>query len=521
MVAGMLGAMLLFFGRQENIPALKWWGTAYLLGAASVAIWTIGGPTLGETLSLALNAVGFVACGMVWNASRVFHGRKPNLPGLVLGAIAWIGAAVALPSPGSRDAPDRSAPAIVAVYAALTASELWTERRRAHADGAGRRSRCRCMHGCVLMLPILLGDLLRPHDDTFSSSIWVTVFSIELVLYAIGTVFVIFMLVSDRAVTVHKTAASIDPLDRHVQPPRLCRSTVAGDRARSRRRPAGDGDDLRHRPFQVDQRPFRPSGGRRDPQTVLDRRDQQPAHQRSVGTDRRRGVRGAAAVLAGRGRARGRTRARGVRGIRASCARTGRSIPPSASAWPADRRAPNSKCCWRRPTPRSIRPSAAAAIASRPRRNCRCRWKTGGARPQALRARPLPQPGVAPVEARRGGNPAVYHSIDIIPAMDSIRTTKSPGRPDVARSCSRLGARRFCLHVLHARTNIETALISSAARRAATAGSSSRWPADAVRRLRADGRRHGAAVQLSLRTSWMPGRREAPFSLRARPGLET
>jgi diguanylate cyclase (GGDEF)-like protein len=62
------------------------------------------------------------------------------------------------------------------------------------------------------MLPILLGDLLRAHDETFSSSVWVTAFSIELVLYAIGTVFVIFMLVSDRAVTVHKSAASIDPL---------------------------------------------------------------------------------------------------------------------------------------------------------------------------------------------------------------------------------------------------------------------------------------------------------------------
>ena len=37
-------------------------------------------------------------------------------------------------------------------------------------------------------------------------------FSVELVLYAIGTVFVIFMLVSDRAVTAHKTAASMDPL---------------------------------------------------------------------------------------------------------------------------------------------------------------------------------------------------------------------------------------------------------------------------------------------------------------------
>jgi diguanylate cyclase (GGDEF)-like protein len=62
------------------------------------------------------------------------------------------------------------------------------------------------------MLPILLGDLLRSHDENFANSFWVTLFSIELVLYAIGTVFVIFMMVSDRAVAVHKTAASVDPL---------------------------------------------------------------------------------------------------------------------------------------------------------------------------------------------------------------------------------------------------------------------------------------------------------------------
>src|SRR5260221_9279356 len=96
MVAAMLGAMLLFVGTQENIPALKWWGTAYLLGAASVALWTFASTTLGEMLSLALNAIGFVACGMVWNAARVFHGRKPNLPGLVLGAMAWIAAVMVL-----------------------------------------------------------------------------------------------------------------------------------------------------------------------------------------------------------------------------------------------------------------------------------------------------------------------------------------------------------------------------------------------------------------------------------------
>jgi diguanylate cyclase (GGDEF)-like protein len=210
MVAGMLGAMLTVFGNQEKIPALKWWGSAYLLGAGSIAIWTITGSKLGDPLSLTLNAAGFIACGMVWNASRVFHGRKPNIPGLVLGAIAWVGTVLTLP-------PEHAAlkltvgAAIIAIYAALTAAELWTERRRA-MQKRWPTVAVPVLHGCVLMLPILVGNFLHPHNEAFSSSIWVTVFSVELVLYAIGTVFIIFMLVSDRAVTAHKTAASVDPL---------------------------------------------------------------------------------------------------------------------------------------------------------------------------------------------------------------------------------------------------------------------------------------------------------------------
>jgi diguanylate cyclase (GGDEF)-like protein len=210
MVAAMLGTMLLFFGRQENIPALKWWGTAYLLGAASVALWTLGGNRLGDMLSLALSAVGFVACGMVWNASRVFHGRKPNLPGLVLGAIAWI-AAVTTVAPEASVMRITVGAGIVAIYTALTAAELWSERRRT-LQKRWPAIVVPALHGFVLMLPILLGDLLHRHEEIFSGSIWVTVFSIELVLYAVGTVFVIFMLVSERTVTVHRTAASMDPL---------------------------------------------------------------------------------------------------------------------------------------------------------------------------------------------------------------------------------------------------------------------------------------------------------------------
>jgi diguanylate cyclase (GGDEF)-like protein len=210
MVAAMLGAMLLFFGRQENITALKWWGTAYLLGAASIALWTFAGNAFGEMFSLAMSALGFVACGMVWNASRVFHGRKPNLPGLFLGAIAWIAAAVTL-LPEAAAMRLTIGAGIVAVYAALTAAELWSERRRT-MQARWPAIAVPVAHGFALMLPILLGNLLYPDGGTFSGSIWVTIFSVELMLYAIGTVFVIFILVSERTVTVHKTAASMDPL---------------------------------------------------------------------------------------------------------------------------------------------------------------------------------------------------------------------------------------------------------------------------------------------------------------------
>ena len=53
-------------------------------------------------------------------------------------------------------------------------------------------------------------------------------FAVELVLYAVGTVFVIFMLVSERTVTAHKTAASIDPLTGMFNRRGFCRSTARG-----------------------------------------------------------------------------------------------------------------------------------------------------------------------------------------------------------------------------------------------------------------------------------------------------
>lgn len=210
LAAAMLGVLLLFFWRQEKIAALGWWGAAYILGAASVALWTVGGTELGWELSLAVNAVGFIACGLMWDAARAFHGRPANWIGVIAGPALWIAAVVSL-DPIDPEMRMMLGAGIVAIYASLTAAELWRERRKS------LRSRWPAiavpvMHGAVLMLPIVMGDMFRPGNASSMSQVWVAAFAAELVIYAVGTVFIIFMLVSERTVTAHKTAASVDPL---------------------------------------------------------------------------------------------------------------------------------------------------------------------------------------------------------------------------------------------------------------------------------------------------------------------
>src|SRR5881398_913627 len=378
MIAALLGAMMVFFGRQENSAALKWWGTAYLLGATSVALWTAAGDKLGPHLYLALNAVGFVACGMVWNAARVFHGRKPNWPGLLVGALAWTAAATLL-DPAASMLRMIIGAGIVSIYAALTASELWVERRKS-LQRRWPAFVVPVMHGCVLMLPILLGSVLRPNDAGFSGSVWVTVFAVELVLYAVGTVFVIFMLVSERTVTAHRTAASTDPLTGM-----LNRRGFSEACARVIEREAKGGRPVTVMIFDIDHfksindRFGHPAGDEMLKlfSTVV------VSNLRLTDMSGRIGGEEFAALLPC-------ALEEGVlvaERVREAFETSGivcdeGPVDTTVSIGVAGGPAPNSKCCWRRPTPRSIRPSAAAATASRPPKSCRCRWTIGAARPR-------------------------------------------------------------------------------------------------------------------------------------------
>ncbi len=113
-----------------------------------------------------------------------------------------------------------------------------------------------------LMLPIVLGDMFRSGEATYMEQIWVLAFAGELVLYAVGTVFIIVMLVSERTVSVHKTAASVDPLTGLLNRRGFSEATARMIEREAKAGASRDRDDLRHRSLQIGQRPFRPRRGR-------------------------------------------------------------------------------------------------------------------------------------------------------------------------------------------------------------------------------------------------------------------
>ena len=66
-IAGLLGLFLIIdWLQQRNIRALAWWGSAYLIGASSLALGSMPSTLLKLTPAVP-GAFTFLACGMIWN----------------------------------------------------------------------------------------------------------------------------------------------------------------------------------------------------------------------------------------------------------------------------------------------------------------------------------------------------------------------------------------------------------------------------------------------------------------------
>lgn len=211
-ITAMLGLLLLFVWMQDRVRALAWWGAAYLIAGCSGAVWSLERfISLPPPTGIA-NAFLFAACGMVWNAARIFHGRRVLVSPLIGGAAIWL-AACLLPEfahwPAGRV---MLSSVIVAVYTFLIAAELGRERRRS------LRRRWPALlvpmlHGAVFLFPLPLVGLLPADRGTMTlSGGWVALFVLETMLYSVGTAFIALMLAKEHVVRLHKDAAWTDEL---------------------------------------------------------------------------------------------------------------------------------------------------------------------------------------------------------------------------------------------------------------------------------------------------------------------
>ncbi|MFY9895398.1 MAG: GGDEF domain-containing protein [Xanthobacteraceae bacterium] len=208
----LLGLLLLFVWTQERIPALGWWGAAYLLGAFSGVIWWFGDLTGPAPPAGIANILLFVTVGMIWSAARLFHRRRVRWGLMFLGAAVWL---VAWTFPAfAHSAASRIfvSSLIVASYTFLIAVELWRERRKSLI----RRWPALfvpMLHGAVFLFPVALATLSQ--DDNVLRGVargWIAVFFIEIVLYVVGAAFIVLILAKDRTVRFYKMAAATDPL---------------------------------------------------------------------------------------------------------------------------------------------------------------------------------------------------------------------------------------------------------------------------------------------------------------------
>jgi diguanylate cyclase (GGDEF)-like protein len=210
-VTSLLGLFLLFAWIQERIPALAWWGAAYLLGALSGVLWRFSDVLAPFVSSDLASALLFVAVGMIWSAARLFHGRPVQWGPMCFGAGVWLVASMFPAFAQSAGSRLLVGSLIVACYTFLTATELWGERRRTLI----RRWPAifvPILHGAIFLYPVVQATLAPAEGPHGPATSWINLYVIEVVLYVVGAAFIVLILAKDRTVRFYKVAATTDAL---------------------------------------------------------------------------------------------------------------------------------------------------------------------------------------------------------------------------------------------------------------------------------------------------------------------
>jgi len=206
-IAALLGLFLIIaWLQQRDARSLAWWGSAYLIGASSMALWSAPAPMVELPPELPA-ALIFVACGMIWNGVRLFHGRRLLPVATFAGAIIWLILCQLPPLSGGSIARMALGAVVVTGYTFFIAFEFWRERRKTHYSRTAAIL-VTGLHAGIFLMPLTLRAFL---PEVFAAG-WLTVFALETIIYSVGIAFIMLLLVKDHYVQVYRSAASTDHL---------------------------------------------------------------------------------------------------------------------------------------------------------------------------------------------------------------------------------------------------------------------------------------------------------------------
>ncbi len=206
-IAALLGILLLVaWVQQRNVRALAWWGSAYLIGASSIALWCAPAPLYRLPPEFP-QALTFLACGMVWNGVRLFHGRRLLPIAAFAGAFVWVTLCQLQSVPPGSNSRIALGAVVVAIYTFFIAYELRRERRKSLYSRTAAVV-VPGVHATMFLMPLGMQAFL---PESYAAE-WLGVFTLETMLYAVGTAFIVLLMVKDNDVTVYRNAASTDPL---------------------------------------------------------------------------------------------------------------------------------------------------------------------------------------------------------------------------------------------------------------------------------------------------------------------
>lgn len=206
------GLLLLTWLYHRDVPALAFWGCAFLLGAIA-AVLINGQGAISDLWSVVVgNAFLALAYGILWGGTRNFAGRPVSLPLMMAGAIVWLAACQFEIIFGDIFVEIILMAAIVSAYTVLNVYELWHVPEPAPATRWPIIALC-IVHAVAFALRVPLYESLGPSlaikDE---SDHWEALIVIETIFNTFCLCYLLGALARDRIAMTYKRDALIDPL---------------------------------------------------------------------------------------------------------------------------------------------------------------------------------------------------------------------------------------------------------------------------------------------------------------------